>query len=328
MNQLFDFVWNQIVAIYGRMSGLVRWVIENPIRLTVVLLVFIVIPLVLMVGSMVFSGPDSALGRAWHEYFQARNEVIASTPGVPARENSVWLEDLVLIGPQGAFSGDALRNSSGPRLWALQLAADLELADGARLIYINRLTAHERLVHAIELYEMIEEMAGESSELLVERALLGKAHAAEIILACAVDADEFKKYKDTATRSLSRLLNSSASDAIKATATKRKAVLDSLTKEVIREDGSVQSSFYSWLSRYRPPEELLDPIPSSQLPPGLPDGLLPLDEELLPPSGDVFPVETPEPDSPAEGVTPPGETPASDPPEEDSSESDEEPKSD
>ena len=276
---LFDLPWKIIVAIFSRASGVVRWLTGNTVRMVFVLGIVVVLPLSIALVGFVLSGTESSRGAAWREYFQAREEVTSR------RQDADWLEDLVLLGPQGDFAGEELRGSTVPKLWALQFAADMELRDGARLVYSSRTEAEERLAHAIELYDRISKSSDSIGGLLHERVLLGKAHAHEILLSCSKDVNAFKGHYTEAIATLLELTSSSTNPSITSAAEQRRKMLVKYGAEIWTEGEASPSSFYSWLSNYEPPENLPDLFPSnpSPLDPPPPVNPFPGSGELLPP---------------------------------------------
>lgn len=276
---LFDLPWKLIVALFDGASGVVRWLTGNTVRMVFVLGVFVVLPLSITLVGFLLSGSESSRGAAWREYFQAREEVISR------REDADWLADLVLLGPQGDFVGESLRNSTVPKLWALQFAADMELRDGARLVYTSRDEAEDRLTHAIELYDRIEKSSADIGGLLHERVLLGKAHSHEILLSCTKDVTEFKRHYTQAMATFLELVTVGTHPSIKANAENRKEMLEKFGLDIWTEGDISPSSFYSWLSNYETPEALPDLFPSnpSVLDPQPPVNSIPDPGELLPP---------------------------------------------
>ena len=275
-----------------------------------VLGIVVVLPLSITIVGFLLSGSESSRGAAWREYFQAREEVISR------REDADWLEDLVLLGPQGDFVGESLRNSTVPKLWALQFAADMELRDGARLVYSSRDEAEDRLTHAIELYDRIAQPSSDIGGLLHERMLLGKAHAHEILLSCSKDVTEFKRHYTQAMTTLIELVALGTNPSIKANAERRKEILEKFGSDPWTEGDISPSSFYSWLSNYEPPEALPDLFPSnpSVLDPRPPANPFPDPGELLPPpvlappaSEIVDPPEEPEDGEDSPGDDNPGD---------------------
>ena len=267
-----------IAILFEAASDLVRWLTGNTTRMVFILGVVVVLPLSLIFGSMIFSGNESSQGAAWREYYQAREEVISG------RQDVDWLEALILFGPQSDFGGNHLRSSSEPRLWALQFAGDMELADGSRMVYTDREEAAERLDHAIEFYDRIRKEGGEG--MIAERALLGKAHAHEILLVCTTDRSEFKKNYDTAIFCLDSLIEIATNSAIKDTARRRKQVLVKFAKDNWSEGDHSPGDFYSWLGQAIPPEDPIDLFPSNPspfVPPPAPFVPFPDEGELLPP---------------------------------------------
>ncbi len=276
---LFDLPWKLVVALFEGASGVVRWLTGNTVRMVFVLGIVVVLPLSIALVGFVLSGTESSRGAAWREYFQAREEVSSR------REDADWLEDLVLLGPQGDFAGEDLRGSTVPKLWALQFAADMELRDGARLVYSSRAEAEERLAHAIELYDRISKSSGNIGGLLHERVLLGKAHAHEILLSCSKDVNEFKGHYTEAVATLLELSSSSTNPSITSAADQRRKMLVKYGSDIWTEGDSSPGSFYSWLSNYQPPENLPDLFPSNPSPPGAQPPVTPFPDpgELLPP---------------------------------------------
>jgi hypothetical protein len=293
-----------IAFLFESASDLVRWLTGNTTRMVFVLGVVVVLPLSLIFGSMIFSGNESSQGAAWREYYQAREEVISG------RQDVDWLEALILFGPQSDFTGNHLRSSRAPRLWALQFAGDMELADGSRLVYTDREEAAERLDHAIEFYDRIRKEGGEG--MIAERALLGQAHAHEILLVCTTDLSEFKNHYDMAILCLDSLNDIATNSAIKATARHRKQVLVEFGKDNWSEGDLSPGDFYSWLGQFMPPDDPINPFPSNPSPfdpPPAPFVPFPDEGELLPP-----PVLGAETDFLIDPVLSPGsdETPAGD----------------
>lgn len=276
---IFDLPWKLIVALFEGASGVVRWLTGNTVRMVFVLGVVVVLPLSIALVGFILSGTESSRGAAWREYFQAREEVISG------REDADWLEDLVLLGPQGDFSGEDLRGSTVPRLWALQFAADMELRDGARLVYSSRSEAEDRLAHAIELYDRTAQSSAAIGGLLHERVLLGKAHAHEIFLSCSKDVNQFKGHYTQALETLLELTSSSTNPSITAAAEQRRKMLVKYGTDIWTEGDASPASFYSWLSNFEPPETLPDPFPSnpSPLDSRPPVNPFPDTGELLPP---------------------------------------------
>ena len=291
-----------IVSLFEAASNLVRWMTANTSRMVVVLGLSVALPLGLILGSILFSGDESTQGAAWREYFQAREEVISG------RQDVDWLKSLVLFQPQGDFRGDALRESTVPKLWALQFCGDMELSEGARLVYSSRDEAADRLSSALEFYELIEEASADPT--LLERCLLGKAHTLEILLTCNARDRDFSDTYENATSTLRRLSTIATNPAIKDAATQRESALVKYGKDLWKEGSISSADFYSWLANYTPPEPPLDPFPANPTPPG---GVLPAptpfpgEGELLPP-----PVLFNPADLPAPGI-PPGSSPDSDP---------------
>jgi hypothetical protein len=308
-----------IAILFETASDLVRWLTGNTTRMVFVLGVVVVLPLSLIFGSMIFSGNESSQGAAWREYYQAREEVISG------RQDVDWLEALILFGPQSDFHGNHLRSSSTPRLWALQFAGDMELADGSRLVYTDREEAAERLEHAIEFYDRIRKEGGEG--MIAERALLGKAHAHEILLVCTPDLSEFKNNYDMAIFCLDSVTEMATNSAIKATARHRKQVLLEFGKDNWSEGNLSPGDFYSWLGQFTPPDDPINPFPINPSPfdpPPAPFVPFPDEGELLPPpvlgaERDflIEPVESPDSDEAPAGDegdegTPPSTPPAGD----------------
>jgi len=306
-----------IVSLFASVSNFVRWLTANTSRMVVVLGFSVALPLSLILGSMIFSGSESTQGAAWREYFQAREEVISG------RQDVDWLKSLILYQPQGDFKGNALRDSSGPKLWALQFCGDMELSEGARLVFINREDAAERLSSALEFYELIEE--SDADAILMERCLLGKAHSLEILLGCSTRDRDFTSIYEDAISTLRRLSTVATNPAIKDAATQRHEVLLKYGKDHW-EDGRITSAdFYSWLANFTPPEAPLNPFPTNPPPPGpmIPAPIpFPSEGELLPPPVLFNPEDFPLPESPAgviEEADPavetddPGDTPSAQP---------------
>lgn len=275
---MFDNLWKMVTALYEAACGVVRWLTGNTVRIIVVLGIVVVLPLAITLGGIIFNRSESSRGTAWREYFQAREEVMSQ------REDVEWLEDLVLLGPQGDFKGDALRASNVPKLWALQFAADMELGDGARLIYSSQEESQQRLLHAIELYNRIELSSASIGGLLHERVILGKAHAHEILLACSADVAEFKKNYTAAIQSFDQLSAIATNSSLTLVAQQRKKQLVKYGEEIWTDGNISPASFYSWLSQYTPPELPINPFPSNPVPGTPPPGpAFPDPGELLPP---------------------------------------------
>tara|TARA_B100000809_G_scaffold260931_1_gene308781 strand:- start:68 stop:1030 length:963 start_codon:yes stop_codon:yes gene_type:complete len=282
-----------ITLLFESVSNLVRWLTANPSRMIVVLGFSVALPLGLILGSMIFSGNESTQGAAWREYFQAREEVISG------RQDIDWLKSLVLYQPQGDFKGNALRESTEPKLWALQFCGDTELSEGARLIYVNRDDAAERLGSALEFYELIEE--SDADGVLMERCLLGKAHSLEILLSCSSRERDFTTIYEDAISTLRHLSTVATNSAIKDAATQRHEVLLKYGKDHWEEGRIASADFYSWLANFTPPEPPLNPFPTNPLPPGpmIPSPTpFPGEGELLPPPVLFNPADFPLPEVP------------------------------
>jgi hypothetical protein len=327
---LFDLPWKFIVRLFEGASGVVRWLAGNTIRMVFLLGILVVIPLSITIVGFLLSGTESSRGAAWREYFQVREEVISG------REDADWLEDLVLLGPQGDFLGNSLRASTVPKLWALQFAADMELRDGARLVYSNRDLAEDRLTHAIDLYDRIAKSSSGIGGLLHERVLLGKAHAHEILLSCSKNVSEFNRHYTQAVTTLLELVAFGTNPSIKANAERRKEMLQKFGSDTWTEGDTSPSSFYSWLSNYEAPEPLPDLFPSnpSALDPRPPISPFPDPGEVLPPPVLAPPaVDTVDPpanteggdDSPGDEKPEEGDNPGDEKPEEGDNPGDEKP---
>src|SRR5882724_6531552 len=153
-NELADWIGERVETMKPHATG---------VLLGIGLLVLIVL------GSVwYFSGETASASRAWSQYFYAFNE----------REPQKVLQSLA-----------AEQAGSKAAWWALAAVGDMNLAEGAALLYSDRKEAQKRLEVAEQAYKQVE---ASDDPLLKSRAHLGLAKVYESL--CKPD-EAYKYYK-------------------------------------------------------------------------------------------------------------------------------------
>jgi tetratricopeptide (TPR) repeat protein len=161
---------------------------------------------VLVLGSIwYFGGENHASARAWGQYFEAFNE----------REPQKTLQNLAVdqLGSKAAW-------------WALESVGDMNLGEGAALLYSDRSEAQKRLEAAERAYKQVE---ASSDPMLKSRARLGLAKVYESLC----KPDEARKYYEmvAAGQKNSAIGKSAAADAKRMKDTREIAFLEWFAKQ-------------------------------------------------------------------------------------------------
>jgi hypothetical protein len=163
-------------------------------------------------------------------------------------------------------------------VWALLLAADSQLAQGAEQAFSDRKTAETNLKQAVQTYEVVLKELREPT--LRRRALFGLAEAHEVLYSVAND----KKDLEAARKNYEEIARQWPNTAVGRAAQQKASVLASAATQ----------DFLAWFSQQEPISsstaeggELSDPISPFDLStlPGASELLLPDEEQTQPDAG-------------------------------------------
>lgn len=287
VDKLFDFLaipflmaWDGLRWLFDKAITLVTWITNSRKASFAALGVILIVPATFLIGRLIGSG-DSSAEVAWREYFQATNEVQQQ------RQNAEWFTDLVNDGPQGDFNGDHLRGTGATRLWAQLFAGDQQLASALRTIYSDKDQSRIRLQTALDHFDRVLDSASAGDGLLRQRALLGKAAAAESMMACESDPEQQTLHWAATQQALTALEEDEDHLAVSSYAKQRLKMLRQMLTDA--EGGPLkEDNFHRWFASFKPIAPPPPGPPGSPIPAPQPDegGLLP--PPVLGPSGPPF----------------------------------------
>jgi hypothetical protein len=235
---------------------------------TSILLGLVTAAVVVLGGMWYFSGESSAAAQSWSSYFGAFNQ----------REPGKALEQLVKDKP-----------GTQTALWAQQAIGDMNLAQGAAMLFSDRAEAQKMLQKAQDTYKLVEAAAGDPG--LKARAQFGMAKVLESLC----KPEEAAKYYQL------------AADTQKDTAIGKAAAADA---QRMKDDRQV--ALLAWFASQTPKKPA--PIPGvGGSTPGLPSDLPERPDIGLPSGLGLGNLGAGTPASPPPAFPPPADTPPAEP---------------